>query len=248
MGAMDWTDEGIVLSTRLHGETSVVLEMLTRDHGRHLGLVRGGRSRTKRPLLQPGNRLQAHWRARLDEHLGNFTIEGMNLTAGRLMGSRAGVYGLAHVAALLRLLPERDPHAALYETAGIVIDHLDMPDAAPALMIRLELALLAELGFGLDLAACAATGETHDLSWVSPKSGRAVSRKAGAPYCDRLLALPPFLIGSGPNAYPTPEDIAAGFRLTGHFLLRHVFEARGIAVPDARAGFIAACMPQNAGE
>jgi DNA repair protein RecO (recombination protein O) len=244
---MDWTDQGIVLSTRQHGESSVVLELLTRDHGRHLGLVRGGRSRALRPLLQAGNRLMASWRGRLDEHLGNYAVEGIDLQAGRLMDSRAGLFGIAHLAALMRLLPERDPHPALYETATIVIDHLDAPEVGAALMVRFELALLAELGFGLDLDACAATGERHDLAWVSPKTGRAVSRKAGAPYCDRLLGLPAFLIGSGANAYPDAEDLSAGFRLTGFFLTRRVLEARGLEMPDARASFIAAALPQISG-
>ncbi|GGE46493.1 DNA repair protein RecO [Agaricicola taiwanensis] len=245
---MEWTDQGIVLSTRLHGETSVVLELLTRDHGRHLGLVRGGRSRRIRPLLQTGNLLQAQWRARLDDQLGNFTVEAIDLPAGRLMASRAGLLGLSHLATLVRLLPERDAHAGVFDAAAVVIEHLDAGNIAAAVMIRFELELLSELGFGLDLTSCAATGTAEDLVWVSPKSGRAVSRKAGAPYCDRLLALPPFLIGSGANARPTAEDIIAGFRLTGHFLGRYVFEARGMDMPDARAGFIAAALPEKVGE
>lgn len=245
---MDWTDQGIVLSTRNHGETSVVLELMTREHGRHLGLVRGGRSRTMRPLLQTGNRLGAHWRARLDEHLGNFTVEAIDLPAGRLMASKAGLLGLTHLASLIRTLPERDPHRSLFDAAAIVVDHLEAPSVAAALMVRFELELLAQLGFGLDLQSCAATGDRDDLVWVSPKSGRAVSRKAGVPYCDRLLGLPPFLIGSGVNARPTPEDIATGFALTGHFLRRLVFEARGLDMPDARAGFIAASALENHGE
>jgi DNA repair protein RecO (recombination protein O) len=245
---MDWTDQGIVISTRLHGETSVVLELLTRDHGRHLGLVRGGRSRTMRPLLQAGNRLHAQWRARLDDHLGNYVVEAIDLPAGRLMTSRPGLMGLTHLGALLRLLPERDPHVGLFDAATIVIDHLDGREIAAALMVRFELEILNELGYGLDLGSCAASGVTDDLAWVSPKSGRAVSRKEGAPYRDRLLALPPFLVGSGANARPTAEDIAAGFRLTGHFLARHVFEARGLVLPDARASFISATSPENVGE
>ena len=239
---MDWTDEGIVLSVRTHGETSALVELMTRGHGRHLGIVRGGRSRTARPLLQAGNRLQAHWRARLDEHLGNFTVEGLDLAAGRLMASRAALFGLGNLVALARLLPERDPHPAVYQALGIVIEHLDDAATAAALMVRFELAMLSELGFGLDLSSCAATGEAHDLAYVSPKSGRAVGRDAGAAYAGRLLTLPAFLVGSGPNAAPTVEDVAAVFRLTGHFLSRHVYEARGMAEPEARAAFIAASL------
>ncbi len=148
------------------------------------------------------------------------------------------LHGLSHLAGLLRLLAERDPHEALYETALIVADHLDQDDAAPALLVRLELAVLSELGFGLDLASCAATGTSDDLIYVSPKSGRAVGREAGAPYADKLFALPPFLIARGSNATPTREDVAAGFALTGHFLTRRVWEPRGITPPDARAAYL----------
>lgn len=235
---MQWTDDGLILGVRRHGETSVTLELFTRDHGRHLGLVRGGRSQRLRPTLQPGNTVRATWRARLDDHLGAFAVEPLVSRAGRLMERADALHGVGHLSGLLRLLPERDPHVALYETAAIVADHLDDPDAAPALMVRLELAVLEELGFGLDLAACAATGETEDLAYVSPKSGRAVGRAAGAPYADRLFALPPFLLARGPNASPTREDVAAGFRLTGFFLNAHVWEPRGLKPPDARAALL----------
>lgn len=235
---MQWTDDGLILGVRRHGETSVTLELFTRDHGRHLGLVRGGRSQRLRPTLQPGNTVRATWRARLDDHLGAFAVEPLVSRAGRLMERADALHGVGHLAGLMRLLPERDPHVALYETAAIVADHLDDPDAAPALMVRLELAVLEELGFGLDLAACAATGETEDLAYVSPKSGRAVGRAAGAPYADRLFTLPPFLLARGANASPTREDVAAGFRLTGFFLNAHVWEPRGLKPPDARAALL----------
>ncbi len=144
---MHWTDEGVILSARPHGESSVIVELLTRDHGRHLGLVRGGRSRTQRPVLQPGNLVRAEWRARLDDHLGNFALEGLTFRAARLMEARASVFGLAWLSALTRLLPERDPHPAVFETLGLVLDHLEDNEIAPALMIRFELAMLSELGF-----------------------------------------------------------------------------------------------------
>lgn len=237
---MHWSDDGIVLSARPHGETSVIVELLTRGHGRHLGIVRGGRSRTQRPVLQPGNLVRAEWRARLDEHLGNYTLEGVNLRAARLMEARAPVFGLAWLAALTRLLPERDPHAAVFETLGLVLDHLNDPDIGPALMVRFELAMLAELGFGLDLSSCASTGAMTDLIYVSPKSARAVSATAGEPYAERMLALPAFLISSSVNAHPRAEDIASGFRLTGFFLARDVYEPRSIVIPDARDAYISA--------
>lgn len=237
---MHWSDEGVVLSARPHGETSVIVELLTKDHGRHLGLVRGGRSRTQRPVLQPGNRVRAEWRARLDEHLGNYALEGLDLRAAQLMETRASLYGLSWLAALMRLLPERDPHPGLYDTLGIVLDHLPDPEIGPALMVRFELAMLAELGFGLDLSQCAATGATVDLVYVSPKSARAVSAGAGAPYADRMLPLPAFLMTSSVNAHPAPADIAAGFRLTGFFLARDVYEPRGLPIPDARDAYVGA--------
>ena len=236
---MEGHDEGIVLGTRKHGETSAILEVMTRAHGRHLGLVRGGRSRRMQPLLQAGNRVEIVWRARLDEHLGLYQVEALELHAARLFDSACAVYGLQTIAAHLRLLPERDPHENLYETLALLLAHLDEPASAGELVVRFELLVLDELGFGLDLSRCAATGGRDDLAFVSPKSGRAVSREAGSPWADRMLALPAFLRrGSGLRAdLPAMED---GFRLTGFFLARHVYEPRGLDAPEARAGFLAA--------
>lgn len=236
---MEWQDEGIVLSARKHGETSAILEVMTRGHGRHLGLVRGGRSRKQQPVLQPGNRVSLIWRARLDEHLGVFQAEPLAFNAARLLESATAVYGLQTLAAHLRLLPERDPHSGLYETLGIVIDHLDDPHAAAELVVRFELLVLDELGFGLDLTRCAATGRTDELAYVSPKTGRAVSREAGRPWHDKMLALPAFL-RRGEREAADRAGIEAAFRLTGYFLTRHVYEPRALAEPEARAGFLAA--------
>lgn len=232
---MQWTDEGIVLGTRAHGESSVILELYTRAHGRHLGLVRGGRSKRQQPVLQPGNTVHAAWHARLDEHLGNYTIEPFVSRAARLMETRAGVAGITHLAALARLMPEREPHGGLFAALELIADRLPEVAVAAPLMVRFEMEVLQELGFGLDLSECAATGATDDLVYVSPKSSRAVSRLAGEPWKGRLLALPGFL--RGPDTV-TAGDVAAGFRLTGYFLSRHVFEPRGLAMPDARAAFI----------
>ena len=234
---MEWRDEAIILGTRRHGETSAILEVMTRAHGRHLGLVRGGRSRTQRPVLQVGNRVELCWRARLDEHLGNFTVEPLELNAARLLASASAVYALQTLAAHLRLLPERDPHASLYEAFALLIGHLEQAPDAAELMVRFELLLLDELGFGLDLSCCAATGTREDLAFVSPKTGRAVSRGAGAPWADRMLALPPFLrAGSGLRGELSGFEDA--FRLTGYFLHRHVYEPRGLSEPEERAGFL----------
>jgi DNA repair protein RecO (recombination protein O) len=161
---MEWRDEGIILGTRRHGETSAILEVMTGAHGRHLGLVRGGRGRRMQPLLQPGNRVELHWRARLDEHLGLYQVEPLELNAARLFDSAVAVFGLQTLAAHLRLLPERDPHRTLYETLGLVIGHLEDPVSAAELLIRFELLVLDELGFGLDLSQCAATGSRDDLA------------------------------------------------------------------------------------
>ena len=241
---MEWTDEGIILGVRRHGETSAIVELMTPMRGRHLGLVRGGVSRRIKPYLQPGNSVRATWRARLDQHLGNYTIEGTALRADRLMASGAASYCMQTLAAHLRLLPERDQHLALYDALSLIVDHVDEPEIAAPLLVRFELQLLAELGFGLDLGECAATGETHELAYVSPKSGRAVSRVAGEPWKTQLLVLPGFLNGHG--AQTSAEDIVAGFTLTEFFLMRRVFEPRGVAMPEARAAFLSAIARANA--
>ena len=235
---MQWTDEGIVIGVKRHGEASGILELMTRAHGRHLGLVRGGFGPRLKPVLQTGNTLSATWRARLDEHLGNYTVEGLKLRAANFFAASHAIYGVSHLAALMRLLPERDPHAGLYAELDGILDRLDDPVPAAPLVVRFELQLLSELGFGLDLAQCASTGATADLIYVSPKSGRAVSRTAGSPYADKMLRLPAFLRDRAVE--PAGRDLADGFALTGFFLTRHVLEPRGLALSDERAHFIAA--------
>lgn len=235
---MQWTDEGIVIGVKRHGEASAILELMTRDHGRHLGLVRGGFGSRLKPVLQPGNSVNAAWRARLDEHLGNYTIEGLHLRAASYFSTPHAIYGVTHLAALMRLLPERDPHAGLYEALDDILGHLDDAGVAAPMVVRFELQLLSELGFGLDLDRCAATGASGDLIYVSPKSGRAVSRAAGEPWADKMLRLPVFLRESG--ALAAGSDVADGFALTGYFLTRHALEPRGLMLGDERAHFIAA--------
>jgi DNA repair protein RecO (recombination protein O) len=236
---MEWTDDGIVLGVRRHGESSAVVELLTREHGRHLGLVRGASGVRMRPILQPGNSVRAVWRARLDEHLGMYAIEGLQLRAASLIAASHAVYGVTHLASLARLLPERDPHQDIYERLVYALDDFDEAGGAAVHIVRFELAILAELGFGLDLESCAATGETADLIYVSPKSGGAVSRAAGEPWRDRLLPLPAFLRETDEAAEAwSDQDLIDGFRLTGLFLLRHVLEPRGQGHSDAREGFI----------
>jgi len=234
---MQWTDEGIVLGVKRHGETSVILELMTRGHGRHLGLVRGGAGRRMRGVLQPGNALSATWRARLDEHLGLYTVEGLNLRAASFLSAAHAVYGVTHLAALCRLLAEREQHASVHAALEDILNHLDDARAAAPMIARFELSLLAELGFGLDLAACAATGATSDLIYVSPRSGRAVSRSGGEPYRDKLMRLPAFL---RTDLEPSAADLADAFALTGFFLDRHAFAPRGLTLPEARTLFVTA--------
>lgn len=235
---MNWSDEGIVLSVRPHGETAAVVELLTRAHGRHLGLVHGGRSRKTRPILQIGNHVAISWKARLAEHLGHMQLELIRGYAATAMDDAAALAGLTSLTAMARLLPERDPHPNLYEVTLFVLAYLDDASVWPALLVRWELALLDELGFGLDLTECAATGGNDDLIYVSPKSGRAVSASAGEPYHERLLALPQFLL-PGRKAALAPGDVEKGFALTGHFLETRIFQPRAEDMPEARARMIA---------
>ena len=228
---MEWRDEGVILVVRRHGETSAIAEILTADHGRCLGLVRGGRSRIQRPVLQPGNMVQVTWRARLEEQLGTYALDAMALKAGAIMDDPFRLAGLLAIVGLAQLLPEREPHRRMYDALQVVLHQIEQDDIWPALMVRWELGLLEELGFGLDLARCAATGAGEELEFVSPKTGRAVSRAAGWAYRDRLLPLPAFLIKA---SAATQSDVLNGFRLTGFFLHRHIFEPRGLIIPDAR--------------
>jgi DNA repair protein RecO (recombination protein O) len=233
---MDWRDEGIVISVRRHGETSAVVEVFTAGHGRHAGVVRGGAGRRMAPVLQPGARLLVEWSARLEEHLGHFRVDPLGTRTAAIMADPAALAALGSVAALLAAaLPERDAHPALYAATADLVAALGTGPDWPARYAAWELALLAELGFGLDLAACALTGATDDLVWVSPKSGRAVGRAAGAPWAERLLPLPGFL-RDGWESPPPPAEVAAALALTGHFLEERV--APGLkreALPPARA-------------
>ncbi len=235
---MQWTDDGIVLGVKRHGESSAIAELMTRDHGRHLGLVRGGFGSRLKPVLQAGNNVSATWRARLDEHLGHYTLEATNMRTAAVFAAAHAVFGVNHLAWLVRLLPERDPHPELYGELEAMLDRLDQAAQLAAMVARFEMHLLSELGFGLDLAACVSTGVTQDLIYVSPKSGRAVSRIAGEPWHEKLLRLPEFFRDSA--AVPSDGELADGFALTGYFLTRHVLEPRALAFSDSRAHFIAA--------
>lgn len=231
---MEWIDEALVLFVRPHGETAALVELLTRDHGRHLALVHGGRSRKNRPILQIGNHLEVTWKARLADQLGHATVAMRRGFAAEAMNDRLSLTGLTSLCALARLLAEREPHPSLFEISLFVLGFLDDATVWPALYVRWEMALLEELGFRLDLTSCAVTGETADLAFVSPNSGRAVTRDAAAPYVDRLLALPAFML-SGRRGAVTLDDILAGLRLTGHFIEHRILAPREMPMPDGRA-------------
>ena len=233
---MEWSDDAIVLSVRPHGESSTIVEVLTHSHGRHLGLVRGGASRRAKPSLQPGNTLHLNWRARLSEHLGNFTIELARARAGDMLESREALAGLNAFSAIVgAAMPEREAHEQVFDAGNILLDAMqeDGFEHWGALFVRFEAGLLEALGFGLDLSRCASTGAVDNLVYVSPRTGRAVSREAGEPYKDRLFALPGFLLGSQ-NITPDPAEVAAGLKLTGHFLLERVLRPHGREMPPAR--------------
>lgn len=231
---MEWSDEGVVLSVRPHGETASIVELYTRSHGRHLGMVHGGRSRLMRPILQMGNHVDVVWKARLADQLGQAKLELRRGYAAAAMEEARTLAGLTSLCALCRLLPERDPHPNLFEVTLFVLSFLDDATVWPALMVRWEMALLEELGFGLDLTECASTGTNDNLVYVSPRSGRAVSASAGEPYKDRMLALPQFLV-KGRQASVTDADVAAGLKLTEYFLKERVTVPRDEPWPDARS-------------
>lgn len=233
---MDWTDEGIVLAVRRHGETAAIASLLTAEHGRHPGLVRGGAGRRQRGTLQAGNRVQAHWRARLSEHLGTYTLELCNAGAAQVIDDPLRLAALSAACSLAEAaLPEREPHAKAFAGLTALVDELGRNGAWRAQYVAWELALLTDLGFGLDLGSCAATGQNDQLAYVSPKSGRAVSLAAGEPYRDRLLPLPAFLLDGGAS---DAADILGGLALTGHFLEHHVLEPMGRGLPPARTRFV----------
>ncbi|MEP2921978.1 DNA repair protein RecO [Sulfitobacter sp.] len=234
---MEWRDQGILLGTRRHGETSLIIEVFTPSHGRHAGVVRGGTSRKIAPILQPGAQLDLTWRARLEDHIGAFTVEPVRSRAVAAMGDRLALAGLNAVTALISFsLPEREPHVPLYHRTENLLDLLDDTDLWPLAYLRWELSLLEELGYELELGSCAVTGAVDDLAYVSPKSGRAVSRVGAGEWAERLLPLPDVLRGLGDGA---DAEIAQGLITTGYFLSSHLAADLGDKpLPVARARFV----------
>lgn len=236
---MEWRDEGALVAVRPHGESAAIIEVFTAGHGRHAGIVRGGGSRRMTPILQPGAQLEVEWRARLEEHLGSFRIEPLKSRAATVMNDRLTLYGLGAACALISFaLPEREPHPGLYAATQHLFDAFASEPNWPHLYLLWELALLEELGFGLDLSHCAVTGGTEDLAYISPKSGRAVSRAAAGDWADRLLPLPACLTGVPSNGL---QDTRTGLTVTGYFLEHKL--APSLAdrpLPEARARLVSA--------
>lgn len=240
---MDWNDQAILLSARPYGESAALAWLLTRDHGRHAGLVHGGQSARNRATLEPGNLLAASWRARLADQLGHWTLEVEQAFAARLLDDPDRLGCLASACALIDcLLAEREPHPALFDATLALFMALDT-DIWAEIYVRWEIGLLEEAGFGLDLSRCAVSGldaaELADgndaLSFVSPRSGRAVSLSASEPYREKLLPLPPFLLGRSAGGR---AEVVQGLALTGHFLDRFAFAQRHVEAPAARVRFV----------
>jgi len=229
---MEWQDTGFVLAARRHGESALIVDLLTREHGRHAGLVRGGQSPKVRAVLQPGNEVAAAWRGRLNEHLGTMGCELVRAHAARFLDDPGRLAGLTSAAALVGgALPEREPHEDVFASFAQLIEAFDSAVDWPAQYVRWEQDLLGALGFGLDLRRCAVSGATAELAYVSPLTGRAVSRMAGLPYHDKLLLLPQFLWRDAPA---DKAELVLGMSLTGHFLTHHVFAPQGRGLPAAR--------------
>lgn len=235
---MEWQDTGTIISVRKHGENSTIVDVFTQTHGRHAGLVRGGAGRKLAPILQPGTQVDVEWRARLEDHLGTYNIEPIQSRA-TILSNRLALSAMGSVCALVNFaFPERMSLPRLY---GVTINLFDQMASGGAWLSDYalwEYAVLEELGYGLDLESCAATGVQQDLIYVSPKSGRAVSRQAGADWADRMLPLPRFLRAQ--TATKEAAEVLDALKTTGYFLERRLAPALGNRpLPDARARFLA---------
>lgn len=243
---IEWRDQGALLSVRKHGETAVIAEIFTAEHGRHAGVIRGGTSRKIAPILQPGAQLDVTWKARLEDHLGAFHVEPIRSRAAVVMSDRLALAGLNAVCALLAFAtPEREAHPDLYQQSITMLDLLGNTDVWPLAYLRWELRLLENLGYALELSSCAVTGSVDDLAYVSPKSGRAVSAEGAGDWADRLLPLPPVLLGQG----TAPDrEILQGLQTTGYFLTNWLAKALGDRpLPPARDRLISTLMRHASG-
>ena len=234
---MDFHEEGFVLSAKAHGDTGVVVDLLTETHGRRGAYVAGGASRKMKPFLQVGSRVIVDYRARSSDHLGSARLEAVGEGPSALFDDAMALTGLAAAAAVAQgSLPEREPHPGAFLAFEAMMGAFAIPDVWPAIFVRFETGLLEDLGFGLDLSRCAATGSMDDLVYVSPRTGRAVSREAGAPYADKMLKLPPFMLGA--QAGLAEGDVGAGLDLTGHFMEQFVFHPQNRPLPEARVWMV----------
>lgn len=230
---MEWIDNGIVLALRRHGDTSGVLSALTEAHGRHAGLVRGILRPARRSALQPGNAVALRWRGRLIDHLGTLDVELHRMLSLAVWEDRARLAAVIAACTMIETAtPEREPLPRVFRSTKHLIEALEGSVDWRASYVRWEVDLLAALGFGLDLSRCAVSGATKELAYVSPRSGRAVSREAAGPWRQRLLVLPAFLVD--PHAEADRTALADGLRLTRHFLVRHVYAERGVRLPEVR--------------
>jgi len=229
---MQWTADALIVDCRSHGESSAIIDVFSRQHGRYMGLVRGGNSRRLRPILQPGNMAQVTWRARLSEHLGTMTLDAGRAYAAEALSDPLLLSGVSSMCAMLQVTSERQAYPRLYDTVMVLLEELGEAEVWLPLLVRFEMALLEEVGFGLDLSCCAATGATTELTHLSPRSGRAVSLTAAQPYLDQLFDLPNFLLNA--QAAAPLDEIIAGFTLTGHFLERRVYLPNQLVLPPAR--------------
>ncbi|MGJ8528791.1 DNA repair protein RecO [Maritalea sp.] len=233
---MEWRDEGLILGTRKHGENAVIVEAMTVEHGRHMGLVRGGRSRRFAALLQAGNSVELSWRARLENHLGSYTVEALSLRAAALMQTRERLSLSQLICEHLRALPERDPHPRLLAEATAMHDIEASGYILGSALAKFEMRLLNELGFGIDIKSCALTGEETGLAYISPKTGRAVTHEAAQPYLSKLMKLPSLF--GGILELSEKAELEAAFALTEHFLNMHIWSPRQLSPPSMRQRLI----------
>lgn len=234
---MEWQDQGILLSVRRHGEGSAIIDVLTECHGRHAGLVRGGGSRKSGALLQPGNQLSLSWRARLEDQLGSFSVELSQARSATLLSVRKKLYGFNALSAMLmKYLPEREPNGGLYQSCLDLLECIETERYWEHRYCLFELEMLEVIGYGIDISECAVTGQRHDLTYVSPKSGRAVCAKSAAGWEDRLLHLPSFLLHREPVEIPS-ESFKKALRLSGYFFENFV-PAIPPTLPEARRRFL----------
>ncbi len=230
---MEWTDVGYVISTKKFGESSVILDAFTRDRGRFQGLVKGGSGRRKRSLLQIGNCLKLTWRARIEDQLGQFQIEAIKLNTGYILSSKLAPLGLSSICELIKKLPDRQAYGQLYDSFETVLAHLIEDENWLPLLIRWQIGFLQQMGYGLDLSKCAVTGDTQNLHYISPKTGRAVCENVGLPYKGKLFTIPPFINGDFEQEI-TPEHLYEGFKITEYFLKKHIYNVHNLPFPEAQ--------------